>query len=78
MEVVGLLVDDSLGQCDGFSKETALILLIGDDQGIQNDQDEGDDGERHSKVCEGHVRVEALLETDDEGVTSKVVGNAAG
>lgn len=77
MQVVGLLVDDSLRKSLSFTEETALIFHISDDEGVQEDEDEGNDRESHGEVSESCSVEQTILDTDDETVGTQVVRHEA-
>ena len=78
MEIVRLLVDDSLGERLSLAEEAACILLVSDDDSVEDSEDEGSDGKVHGEVGEGLIGHQAIFHSHNETVSTKVVGHEAG
>ena len=78
MEVVCLLVNDSLSERLSLAKEATRILLVSDNDAVEDGEDEGCDSKVHCEVREGLVGNKAFLNSHNETVGTEVVRHEAG
>lgn len=77
MSIVGLLIDDTFGECLSLAEKALSIFDISDHDSVQDSEDEGSDSKAHHIVGEHDFREETLLKANNETVSTQVIRNAA-
>ena len=77
VSIVGLLIDDTFGECLSLAEKALSIFDISDHDSVQDSEDESSDSKAHHIVSEHDFREETLLKANNETVSTQVIRNAA-